>query len=84
MTHLIHVGNSFGVRIPKAIITQLGFNKDTALSFKVTHEGLLIAPVRHAREGWEEAFKAKNKKHREQLLMGEEIINEFDRDEWKW
>ena len=61
MTHLIHVGNSLGVRIPKAIIAQVGFKEDTSLVFKITEEGLLISSLKGAREGWGEAFKeAKN------------------------
>lgn len=84
MPHLSRIGNSLGVRIPKAIILQLGFREDTDLTFKVTNEGLLIAPVRHAREGWEEAFKAKTKHSKKRPLMGEDFTNKFDEDEWKW
>lgn len=83
MAHLIPVGNSFGVRIPKAIITQMGFQKDSDLVFKVTDEGLLISNKRKSREGWEEAFKKSRKNKRKQLLMGE-INNKFDESEWEW
>jgi len=82
MPRLIHVGNSIGVRIPKAIITQLGLKENTDLVFKVTDQGLLIAPVRHSREGWGEAFKAR--KGRKDQLFAEEVINAFDNDEWEW
>jgi antitoxin MazE len=81
MAHLIHVGNSLGVRIPKAIIAQIGFKEDTNLIFKITDEGLLISPTSNIREGWAEAFKKAPKDH---LLMGNEIVNEFDKDEWEW
>lgn len=83
MTHLIHVGNSLGVRIPKAIIEQLGFKKDTDLEFKVTDKGLLITPKRQHREGWEKAFKSAQRGKKEQLLMGE-FDTQFDKDEWEW
>lgn len=84
MTHLIHIGNSFGVRIPKAIISQAGFKEGADLVFKVTDEGLLISPVRQIREGWDEAFKTEGKKQKKRLLLGEEIVNQFDQDEWEW
>jgi antitoxin MazE len=84
MTHLVPIGNSFGVRIPKAIISQLGFKVNTDLVFKVTGQGLLISPARHAREGWAEAFKEKQKGQKRQLLMGEKIVNQFDEEEWEW
>ncbi len=80
MAHLSPIGNSLGVRIPKAIIEQIGFNKDTNLVFKVTNEGLLIAPQRTPREGWNEAFKASSK---EKPLVND-FANDFDEEEWKW
>lgn len=81
MAHLSHIGNSLGVRIPKAIIHQVGFKEDTNLVFKVTDEGLLIAPEHTVRQGWDEAFKAANKQ--EKSLMGH-FSNTFDEDEWQW
>jgi antitoxin MazE len=55
MTTLIRVGNSQGVRIPKALIeqAQLG-NKE--LVFQVVDDGLLIRPVKRPRQGWKEQF----------------------------
>lgn len=84
MPHLVHVGNSLGVRIPKAIISQIGFTEDTNLQFKVTAEGLLISPVRNRREGWDEAFKEAKQSKKEQFFLGEQIDNTFDKDEWEW
>ena len=79
MAHIVPVGNSYGVRIPKAIILQLGFKEDTNLSFKVTDNGLLISPEKKAREGWEDKFKPS----KERPLLGD-FSNDFDVDEWKW
>ena len=85
MPHLIHVGNSFGVRIPKAILVQLGwFQEDSNLVFKVTDEGLLISPEKKSREGWVEAFERTCKGEKEKLLLGETPINKFDNCEWEW
>ena len=55
MTTLIRIGNSQGVRIPKAIIEQAQL-KDKELKFKVTDDGLLIQAVKKRREGWKEQF----------------------------
>ncbi len=56
MTHLIKIGNSQGIRIPKPIIEQAHLiGKE--LKLQVVKEGLLIAPKRKPREGWEEAIK---------------------------
>jgi antitoxin MazE len=84
MTHLTPIGNSFGVRIPKAVLTQVGFDESTDLAFEVTKKGLLIAPVHQSRKGWAEAFQSKQKRKTKSLLMGENIINKFDQDEWEW
>ena len=81
MPHLIHVGNSLGLRIPKAIITQIGFKEEMELEYKIVKEGLLIAPVRSGRKGWAEAFKNGQK---ENLLMDGNIVNKFDQEEWEW
>jgi antitoxin MazE len=55
MTTLIRIGNSQGIRIPKAVIEQAHL-EDRQLEFKVVDEGLLILPVRKSREGWKEQF----------------------------
>lgn len=81
MPHLIHIGNSLGVRIPKALIAQMGFNENMELTFTVTNKGLLISTSQRRRKGWSDAFKTASKEH---LLMGNEMSNQFDEDEWEW
>lgn len=83
MVHIIQIGNSFGVRIPKTIIQQAGFKENMDLVFKVTKEGLLISPEKQAREGWEQKFKSPMKKLKEPSLLGD-FSNEFDEAEWEW
>jgi antitoxin MazE len=83
MAHIIHIGNSLGVRIPKKIIQQLGFKENTDLVFKITKEGLLIRPEKQARDGWEQKFKFSKRQLKKSSLLGE-FSNEFDKDEWKW
>ena len=83
MAHIIRIGNSFGVRIPKTIIQQVGFKENIALVFKITKEGLLISPAKQAREGWEQQFKSTKKGLKEPSLLGD-FSHEFDEDEWKW
>ncbi|MFV0340228.1 MAG: AbrB/MazE/SpoVT family DNA-binding domain-containing protein [Parachlamydiaceae bacterium] len=80
MAHIINIGNSLGVRIPKEILQQVGFTEHMDLVFTVTGEGLLITPEKQAREGWEQKFKQPKG---QSLLLGE-FSNEFDKDEWEW
>ncbi len=81
MAHLIHVGNSLGIRIPKAILSQLGFRGNTELQLKIIEEGLLISSIKKSRSDWSEAFE---KVKKEPLLMGDHIENVFDQEEWEW
>lgn len=83
MAHLIHIGNSFGVRIPQAIIQQVGFKKNMNLVFNVTEDGLLISSEKQARDGWEQKFRSPEKRITDPFLLGE-FQNEFDKDEWEW
>ena len=84
MTALIKIGNSQGIRIPKAIIEQAQL-QDTQLEFKITDEGLLIRPVKKNREGWQEQF---DKALKFQAL--DEVDQEWldaplvEEEEWEW
>lgn len=73
MTSLTRIGNSQGVRIPKAIIEQAHL-ENKKLIFKVVDEGLLIQPVVSSRQGWKEQFDKALQSH-------ESIVNSKD-DEW--
>ena len=56
MTHLIRIGNSQGIRIPKPLVEQAQLEgKD--LKLKLVKEGLLIAPEKKARAGWKEEIE---------------------------
>jgi len=57
MATLIRIGNSQGVRIPKAIIEQAQLD-EKELTFKVIENGLLIQPVKKPRQGWKKQFES--------------------------
>ena len=78
---LVRVGNSRGIRIPKPIIEQCGF--EDAVELQVENNRLVIAPARQPREGWDELFRAAGSSaHVELLLVAPS--NQFDREEWQW
>lgn len=82
MQSLIKIGNSKGVRIPKAIIEQAGLeNKD--LTFKVVDEGLLIQPVKKPRQGWKELFDRASKEtdQVDREWLDAPLISDED---WEW
>lgn len=70
---LIRIGNSKGVRLPKAMIKEAGLGEE--LDISVRKGEIVIARVKGVREGWAEAFRhmAKHEKH-----MLDEIDDRFD------
>jgi antitoxin MazE len=81
MAHLINIGNSKGIRIPKALIEQSQL-EGAELELKVTTSGLLIHPIqRKAREGWKEQF---NKAGNAATSPVDFTSNTFDTEDWKW
>ncbi len=56
MSKLIQIGNSQGIRIPKAFIKQAGLD-GVDLELEVVPQGLLIKPFKQARANWQEAIK---------------------------
>ena len=57
MTQLIRIGKSHGIRIPKTLVEQAGL-ENTQLELEVVEDGLLVRPVKKARQGWREAYEA--------------------------
>lgn len=80
-TKLIKIGNSKGIRIPKAMIDRLHLGEDVEVI--VTNDHLEIRPGRKPREGWAEAF-AEMAKHGDDQLLDEPISTQWDTEEWNW
>ena len=67
MTHLVKIGNSHGIRIPKPLIEQAQLEgKD--LQLQVVEGGLLITPKKDARTGWKESIEKTLKTHGKETL----------------
>ncbi|MDD5211986.1 MAG: AbrB/MazE/SpoVT family DNA-binding domain-containing protein [Sulfuricurvum sp.] len=82
MTMLIKIGNSQGVRIPKAIIKQAHL-ENSPLEFEVTAQGLLLKPTqKKPREGWAEAFKQMAASGDDALLIDDSL--DLDFEGWEW
>jgi antitoxin MazE len=77
---IISIGNSRGIRIPKAVLDQCGF-EDTVEIEVADHRLVLSAPVR-VRAGWDEAFKKMAAKQDE--IPFEPIPTDFEQGEWEW
>lgn len=84
MATLIRIGNSQGVRIPKAVIEQARL-EDKELEFKVVDDGLLIQPSKKPRDGWKEQFdnasKSRESSEKDQEWLDASLTNDED---WEW
>jgi len=57
MAHLVKIGNSQGIRIPKPLIQQARL-EGKELDIQVVNQGLLVTPSKKPRDGWEKAIEA--------------------------
>lgn len=80
---LVAIGNSRGVRIPKAMIEQIGLGEDVEL--EVVDGTIVIRRKRRPREGWAEAAELLAERGEE---LPPEITDmtetEWMRDHWRW
>lgn len=80
--NLIRIGNSQGLRLPKAILMQCGFEK--SVEIRVEGNNLIITPISDVRSGWDEAFQTMAAASDDMPLLEGDIANAFDESEWTW
>jgi antitoxin MazE len=79
---LIRIGNSQGVRIPKALIEQCGLGQ--RVEMRVEGSSLIIRALKPARSGWDDAFKVMAERRDDSLVLPEDLESGFDDAEWEW
>jgi len=83
-TRIIKMGNSQGIRIPKALLEQSGLNGEVEL--KVQNREIIIRPPQKTRQGWAEAFR-KMAEHKDDQLLDKEALHHqssWDKENWSW
>ena len=80
-TKLIKIGNSRGIRIPKAVVERLQLTDDIEMIVKEDH--LELRPGRKPREGWDSAFREMAQRADDQPL-DEPTPTKWDNEEWDW
>ena len=82
-TTIVRIGNSQGIRIPKALLKQCHLQGELELEPRGDH--LIVRAARQPRAGWEEAFQAMAERRDDQLLDGDVVLEDaWDKDEWEW
>jgi antitoxin MazE len=79
-TRLVKIGNSRGVRIPKALIVEAGLGDDVELT--VRDGTVVIRAASRPRAGWAEAAKLMVERGEGEWIPSAPTA--FDREEWKW
>ena len=77
---LVRIGNSRGVRLPKAVIDQVGLHEDIEL--RVENDRVIITAARPPRTGWEDA--ARRLAAEAHGVLDAPSPTRFDEDEWQW
>lgn len=83
-TRLVAIGNSRGIRLPKAVIEQYQLANDVELEMRADH--LVLRPARTPRAGWDEAFSRLTRKGADDVLDNSAVHAETDweQTEWRW
>jgi antitoxin MazE len=82
-THIVRIGNSKGVRIPKPLLEQTGLGGEVEITAE--DGSLVIRPVKKPRDGWARAFQEMARRGDDALL--DEVapaLSSWDEDEWEW
>jgi len=81
--NIIQIGNSKGIRLPKAVMEQCGLRETVELEVK--NNRLVVRPADTPRANWERSFAMMREQGEDTLLDGEqEQTTEWDNNEWDW
>lgn len=76
---VINIGNSKGIRLPKAILEQ--YNISDTLEMILGKRKIVLKPKQSPRKGWEEAFKLMHENGDDKLLV-DDIFEDETFEEW--
>jgi antitoxin MazE len=82
-TRIVRIGNSRGIRIPKALLDQTGLCG--VVEMTAHEDSLIIRPARRPREGWATAFRDMARRGDDALLDdASPSLSSWDEDDWEW
>ena len=80
-TRIVRIGNSQGIRVPKALLEQAQLPEEIELFAEPGR--LVVRAARGPRYGWAEAARAMRARNEDELL-DEPTATTFDVEEWTW
>lgn len=82
-SNIVRIGNSRGIRIPKAVLEQCRL--EGPVDIEVQRDRLIVRAVGRPRAGWEEAFREMNRRGDDALLDAGSIPpTSWEQKEWTW
>jgi antitoxin MazE len=78
---IIRIGNSRGIRIPKALLEQCGLENEVELEVK--DKTLIVSSPKQARQGWDQAFATAAGQGKD-VPLDAHTSTKFDEEEWEW
>ncbi len=79
--HLVRIGNSRGVRLPKLVIEKAGLGEEVEL--RVQKGAIIIARASSSRFGWADGAREARQRQEDHLLAAPSSTR-FDDKEWEW
>lgn len=76
---IINIGNSKGIRIPKTILEEYGFENNAELIFEENQ--IILKPIAKPRVGWEDKFREMVENKDDQLLF-DDVFEDENFEEW--
>ena len=80
-TRIVKIGNSRGIRVPKALLEQAQLSDEVELQAEPGR--LVVRAGRRPRAGWAEAAKAMHARGDDHLL-DEPTTTRFEEEDWEW
>jgi antitoxin MazE len=77
---VVRIGNSKGIRLPKAILEQCKITD--RVDIEVHKENITLRPHRKPREGWAEQMKKMRERGEDKLLIPDNV--DLDFEGWEW
>lgn len=80
-THIIRIGNSRGIRLPKLLLEQAQLADEVELHAEPGR--VIIRSAKHPRTGWAEAARRMRERDEDRFLE-RPVPTRFDQEEWEW
>ena len=80
-THIIRIGNSRGIRVPKALLDEAQLPEEVEL--RAEPGRLVVESAHRPRDGWADAARRMHASGHDRLL-DKMTATRFDERDWKW